>query len=79
MLFRLAKSLKGDPESLMEICQKQGMVTSWKSTREIVASCRRSGCLEIPSETAAPATSKGQADKRKYTELIQYFSENYDE
>ena len=34
---------------------------------------RRSGCLEIPTRAAAPATPKGQACKGKYTELLQCF------
>ena len=34
------------------------------------STCRRSGCLEIPTRAAAPTTTKGQAGKGKYTELI---------
>ena len=37
------------------------------------ASCRRSGCLEIPAGPAAPATPKGQASKGKCIDLIQCF------
>ena len=54
------------------------MLKTWrghvlKKNGKIAASCRRSECLESPTRAAVPATSKGQAGKGKYTELIQYF------
>ena len=38
--------------------------------RWICPTCKRLGCLEIPTQAAAPATSKGPKGKGKYTELI---------
>ena len=52
---------------------------SENSTSEIAAGYRRSGYLEIPTRAAVPATAKGQAGKKKYTELIQCFLENDDD
>ena len=74
MLFRVAKDLEGDPELAGGIMLKPGLVTSWNSTIEIAASCRRSGCLEIPTRAAGPATPKGQAGKGKYTKTNSMFS-----
>ena len=47
-----------------------GLVASWNSTRKIAANYyRRSGCLEIPTLVATPATPKRQAGKAKYTSM----------
>ena len=50
---------------------------NWKDLEgTFEASCRRSRCLEIPTQAAAPATSKEHAGKRKYTKIIQCFPRN---
>ena len=59
--FEWQKAQRATQNSLAELCGRPGIVPSWNSTSKIAASCRRSGCLEIPIRLAAPATPKEQA------------------
>ena len=70
MLFQVVKGLEGNPK----LTGRNAEDLAWSRLGIPAAKLPLiAGCLEIPTQAAAPVTPKEQAGKEKYTELIQCF------